>query len=137
MNEVGFNYEVYRSYQASARDYPHLVPFPGSDPKYLLTVPYEFATGGHDFRIDAGFLYDGASIPTMLGLTWVITYSKFNPIVMRAALEHDFFCIRRFPFVPYDMAARRFHEVLLQDGADPTKARLMYEAVVRCGPKWP
>jgi hypothetical protein len=87
-------------------------------------------------EIKAGFTFDGASIPSLTGFTWVVTYSPFDPIVMRAALVHDYICVTQPARIPPKLAAKAFRTMLLEDGASPWKAELMYRAILLGGPKW-
>tara|TARA_R110000796_G_scaffold55182_1_gene128649 strand:- start:34 stop:408 length:375 start_codon:yes stop_codon:yes gene_type:complete len=87
-------------------------------------------------EIKAGFTFDGASIPTFTGLTWALTYSPFDPIVMRAALLHDYLCVMQPAQITPKMAAQAFRTMLIEDGAAPWKANLMYRAILLAGPKW-
>lgn len=109
----------------------------GKKPRYQLLNMYRFDDeSGREWTIRPGYVYDGASIPTLTGLTWVATYSKFDPRVMRAALVHDYFCDTRPPKLNYLQAADLFHKMLLEDGAGKWKARTMVRAVKMFGPKW-
>lgn len=119
---------------------PVIRPMPtkrGEEPRYQLLNVYRFDDeSGREWTIRPGYVYDGASIPTLTGLTWVATYSKFDPRVMRAALVHDYFCDTRPPDFNYLQAADLFHRMLLEDGASEWKARAMVRAVKMFGPKW-
>ena len=98
------------------RKAPSLNPLPrltDGRKRYILQFEYEFEAVGSVWKIPARFIYDGASIPTLIGLTWVITYSKFDPWVMRAALCHDFFCELK-PEHPNSVeAANIFYQMLI------------------------
>jgi hypothetical protein len=74
---------------------PHVRPLPArkSGPRYQLVHDWYFKDlDGEQWAIKRGYVYDGASIPTLTGALWVATFSKFDPRVMRAALAHDFLC---------------------------------------------
>ena len=110
---------------------------PELGPRYQLLNVYRFDDGfGREWMIRPGYVYDGASIPTFIGLTWVATYSKFDPRVMRAALVHDYFCDTRPSNFSYMQAADLFRTMLVEDGASEWKARTMARAVKLFGPKW-
>ena len=87
-------------------------------------------------EIKAGFTFDGASIPTFTGFTWALTYSPFDPIVMRAALVHDYICVTQPKQITPKMAAQAFKTMLIEDGANAFKASCMYRAIMLGGPKW-
>jgi hypothetical protein len=97
---------------------------------------YQFEAFDRLWIVPEKFIYDGASIPTLTGLTWVATYSKTDSRVMRAALEHDWFCKIKPEGTASAMAAERFLQVLLEDGCSDVKAKTMYRAVKWFGPKW-
>lgn len=100
---------------------------------YMLDRPYEFSAMGKRWNIGAGFTYDGASVPKG---AWYTTHSPFNYKVMRAALEHDYFCVNKPTGTTSRAAAERFRQVLEEDGVGAIKRGLMYRAVVWFGPKW-
>ena len=119
---------------------PKLAPIPRGftegRSRLLLIENYNFIYRGKEWTVPVGYTYDGASIPTLTGLTWVLTYSKFDPAVLRAALVHDYFCDERPLNVSSLEAALLFHSMLVIDGANRTKARMMFQAVKWFGPKW-
>jgi len=86
--------------------------------------------------VPKGFVYDGASVPSMTGLSWAVTYSKFHPVVMRAALVHDYLCNMRPASISSVEAADLFYNMLIEDGASVFKANLMHLAVRSFGPQW-
>lgn len=98
-----------------------------------LEQDYDFTWNDTNFRIMKGFTWDGASIPRFF---WRLVGGPFVPQYWRASLVHDFFCIRRFDFVPYDSAAEIFHKILLEDNVSSFKAGVMKSAVLLGGPKW-
>jgi hypothetical protein len=111
----------------------------GHSRKYVLAKPYPlYDTPIFQWysAIPAGFVYDGASIPSFTGFTWAVTYSPFRPEVMRAALVHDFLCNQRPTHFSSAQAADLFFDMLIADGAKPWKARLMRRGVNFAGPKW-
>lgn len=110
---------------------PVLVPDPASG-LYVLHEPWEFAINrGGVYSIPAGFSYDGASIPKG---AWYTTYSPFNPVVMAAALEHDWLCVNRPKGISSKDAAEHFRDRLVYVGL--VRRTLMYRAVLWFGPRW-
>ena len=122
----------------SFQDSPWMRPLPAlkSGPRYQLMRDWYFTDlAGERWAVKHGYIYDGASIPTLSGLTWAATYSKFDPRVMRAALAHDFLCDVTPAETNYLNAADLFGEMLMQDGCGKWKARTMVWAVKMFGPK--
>ena len=116
---------------------PKLRPLPGKNERYQLVEPYWVQRANTPrFLIHAGYCFDGASIPSVIGLTWAVTYSKFHPKVMRAALVHDWLCDDRPAWSTSRVAADIFQQMLYEDGASRKKAALMVRAVRWFGPKW-
>lgn len=109
---------------------PELQPVPEIG-RYRLTQDWPFEARGFHFAIPAGYPYDGASVPRG---AWYTTYSPYNPVVMVAALEHDWLCDQRPSIVRYKAAASHFRVRLIH--ATPLKRELMYQAVLRFGPRW-
>jgi hypothetical protein len=124
----------------SFQDAPHLRPLPQRDgvgPRYQLIRDWYFKDlSGEKWAIKHGYIYDGASIPTLTGLTWAATYSKFDPRVMRAALAHDYFCDCQPAEISSDEAADLFGHMLIEDGAGKWRAAMMVKAVKSFGPHW-
>ncbi len=110
---------------------------PGGKVRYQLLEDYWFDDQcGEQWVIRAGYCYDGASIPTLIGITRVMTFGKFDSRVMRAAIVHDFFCDTRPETFNSSQAAELFEKMLLEDGAGKTRAAMMRRAVDMFGPHW-
>jgi len=115
---------------------PRIAPLPpASDglPRYVLVESHPFKAFGQWWDIDAGYVYDGASVPKS---GWLLSYPPGHSAVLRAALHHDFFCDLRPVTISSLDAATLFHDELVEDGADPERARLMFTAVKSFGPQW-
>ena len=121
-----------------AEMYPVLAPLPGAASRYILMRDFRVIADdlGVDFEIPRGYVYDGASVPTITGLSWAATYAKCDSRVMRAAMVHDWFCDARPPNVSSRPAADLFHQMLLEDGATRPRAWTMRAAVRAFGPQW-
>ena len=102
---------------------PILKPVPTKN-KYILVEDYHVQFDDTEFKIEKGFVFDGASIPVYAR---AITYSPFHPDVMSAAIVHDY--MYRYKPVDRKTADRVFYERLTENGADPLKSDLMYRAV--------
>ena len=118
---------------------PTLVPLTAKDapkPKYRVVSPYRILAAGRTWTVPQGFMYDGASIPTLMGALWVLTYSPFHPWVMPAACVHDYFCDNKPSDFNSVQAAELFRVMLLWAGVSEFKARAMWRAVRVGGPRW-
>ena len=116
---------------------PDLRPIPGDANWYQLKHAYDFVDQFEKvWRIPPGYVYDGASVPSVVGLTWAATYAKTDSRVMRAALVHDFFCDNKPAEMSSADACDLFHKMLLEDGASAAKAGMMAKAVRWFGPQW-
>ena len=107
----------------------------GEDGRLESTAPYPFtATDGSEHCLPRGYRWDGASIPPV---AWESTYRPTDHVVRRASACHDWLCELREQGVPTSrIAAETFFDMLIQDGAAPDRAVLMYRAVYVAGPRW-
>ncbi len=91
----------------------------------MLMLAYTTTVDGVQFEVEAGFVYDGATIPratwTALGLT------PFSGVLARGALLHDW--LYRTHRVTRERADELLYLAILADGCEPHKARAVYEAV--------
>jgi len=111
---------------------PCLVPVPWRD-LWCVDGDFEVESRGHKIVVPGFFLIDGASIPSML---WAICYHPFDTRVIAAAIVHDWLYWNHQ--VSKKEADLIFLDIMLQNGADETKARLMYHAVSLFGEQyWP
>ena len=79
----------------------------------------------------AGLDFDGATIPMPL---WSLVGSPYTGRYRRAAVIHDYYCEHLYR--PWEGVHRMFYDAMITDGVEPTKAKLMYYAVFRFGPRW-
>lgn len=81
--------------------------------------------------VPKGTVVDGASIPqpfwTLIGGPWEGAYRD-------ASIIHDYYCDRRSR--TWKSVHRVFYEGMSARNVDPLKAKLMYYAVYRFGPRW-
>ncbi len=84
-----------------------------------------------DWPVPAGVLVDGASIPQIL---WTLIGGPFAGRYRNASIVHDHFCVTRTR--PWAETHRMFYTAMRCSGVDPAKARIMYYAVYRFGPRW-
>ncbi len=109
----------------------------GGERRFVLDKEWSFFYRGNDWVIDKGYTWNGANIPSLIGITWAITYSRYHPVVILPSLFHDYFCDLRDPRVGHKAAAELFAAMLIQEGAPPWKAETMKKAVLSpFGPKW-
>lgn len=100
---------------------PVLVPIPeAEDPLWRLDRPLHT----HGVLVPAGFVCDLASVPWW---AWKFTYPKAHPDTAAAAVVHDW--LYRTKAVNRRTADLIFLAILLDNGAKPWKARIMYRAV--------
>ncbi len=78
-----------------------------------------------------GLVFDGATIPQAL---WSFVGSPYTGLYRRAAIIHDFYCTHLYR--DWQSVHRVFYNAMITDGVGPIKAKLMYYAVVRFGPRW-
>ena len=119
---------------------PIVTPVPwrlGKGRRYRLVTEYYFEDVLSVWHmIPQGYMTDGASIPTLTGLTWAAMYSKYDPIVMRSALCHDYLCSARPLGTTSAQACELFQRMLMEDGAGRIRAQMMARAVSMFGPQW-
>ena len=81
--------------------------------------------------VPKGWVVDGASIPQPL---WAFVGGPFSGKYRDASVIHDYFCdVRRRP---WDEVHQLFYDAMRVSGVSPLKAKLMYLAVYRFGPRW-
>ncbi|ACI56869.1 protein of unknown function DUF1353 [Rhizobium leguminosarum bv. trifolii WSM2304] len=85
------------------------------------------------WQAKAGLLTDGASIPRIF---WPIVGHPYEGLYLDAAVIHDFYCMEKNRYRKWQDVHHVFHEAMLTKGVGPTKAKLMFFAVWRFGPRW-
>lgn len=102
-----------------------------SNTRTMLTADYAVTTDVGVVHMDAGFESDGASIPER---TWsLLGLHPFSGCVVRAALVHD--ALVQGELCAMEDANIIFYELLIADGCQPDKAKVMYRAVCMAGPE--
>jgi hypothetical protein len=86
---------------------------------------------GRQWKAPKGFIIDGASIPRLF---WPIVGSPFDPRFRKASVVHDVACVEKT--VHWQDVHRMFYYACLCDGLNTIKAKVMYAAVFRFGPRW-
>jgi hypothetical protein len=105
------------------------------DPKgrnFELEQPFGYIDpSGTRWQAEKGLVTDGASIPWPL---WSIIGGPFEGEYRRAAIIHDFYCDRKYR--SWKRTHRVFYDAMITGGVSLIKAKLMYYAVWRFGPRW-
>jgi hypothetical protein len=97
-----------------------------------LRAPFGFRDSkGVYWRVPAGFVSDGASIP---GSLWSFVGSPLTGQYVGAAVVHDYFCVVRRR--SWRMTHKVFYEAMLASGVNINKARELYTGVMLRGPRW-
>jgi hypothetical protein len=91
---------------------------------YIILEDYNYKDGSVDIWIPRSFYYDGASIPSLL---WFLLYNPFDPVVMEAALIHDWLYSTKV--VNRSIADRILKTKLKDDGADWLRRNLIWLGV--------
>jgi endonuclease G len=74
---------------------------------------------------------DGASIPRPF---WSVIGGPFEGLYLEASVVHDYYCDHHLR--PWRDVHRMFYDAMLCRGVSGFKARIMYYAVYRFGPRW-
>ncbi|QCW28099.1 DUF1353 domain-containing protein [Lysobacter enzymogenes] len=122
----------------AAADYGRFVGLPakialdenGRSAELLEPIGY-VATSGVEWPVPAGAWLDGASIPKAF---WSVIGGPFEGKYREPSIVHDHYCIVKTQ--PWRDTHRMFHAAMLCRGVSGFKARVMYYAVYRFGPRW-
>jgi hypothetical protein len=88
---------------------------------------------GRDWIAQKGDKTDGASIPKEL---WSVVGGPYEGLYRDAAVFHDVECARPVHTATWQETHRMFLEGMLSNGLEERRAKTMYAAVYRFGPKW-
>ncbi len=83
------------------------------------------------WHVPAGATVDGASIPKPL---WSLIGGPFEGKYREASVVHDYYCENKQR--TWENTHNVFFEAMLTSGEAPRRAKLMYWAVYRFGPRW-
>lgn len=83
------------------------------------------------WSVPAEAVVDGASIPRAF---WSIVGGPLDGDYRDASIIHDWYCDRRTS--TWQATHRVFFDAMLTSGVGPTKAKIMYYAVLWGGPRW-
>jgi hypothetical protein len=99
---------------------------------FELVEPFGYIDpNGVRWQAEKGLVTDGASIPQVL---WSVVGGPYEGNYRRAAIIHDFYCDRKYR--NWERVHRVFYDAMLTGGVNLLKAKLMYYAVWRFGPRW-
>lgn len=84
-----------------------------------------------EWNVPIDTIVDGASIPRVF---WSLIGGPFEGSYRNASIVHDYFCCIRTK--PWADVHRMFHDAMLCSGVPSLKARIMFYAVYRFGPRW-
>lgn len=86
---------------------------------------------GSDWPVPPDAKVDGASIPRLF---WTLIGGPFEGKYRNASVIHDFYCDTKKR--PWRDTHRMFHDAMRCQGVTAAKAKVMYYAVYRFGPRW-
>jgi hypothetical protein len=99
--------------------------------KVKLIEPYGYVDpAGEQWDVPAGYLTDGASVPTAL---WAL-YPPFTGAYRSAAVIHDYYCDNKQR--SWQDTHKVFYNAMRAAGVDENTAKIMYGAVYLFGPRW-
>ena len=87
---------------------------------------------GTEWIVPPGTIVDGASIPKLF---WSLIGGPFEGRYRNASVVHDRYCDTRER--PWRDTHRMFYEAMRCNGVQALKAKVMFYAVNRFGPRWP
>ena len=102
----------------------------GRTVRLLAPISYTQANGTA-WPVPKDIELDGASIPRFL---WSLIGGPFEGRYRDASIVHDHYCVVRTR--SWQDTHRVFYDAMLSSGETSTKAKVMYYAVYRFGPRW-
>ncbi len=103
----------------------------GRQAKLLAPISYRQGNGTA-WPVPVDSLLDGASIPRLF---WTLIGGPFEGLYRDASIVHDRYCVTKER--PWPDTHRMFYEAMRCSGVAEAKAKIMYYAVYRFGPRWP
>ena len=103
-----------------------LIVSPYGNYTFIVLEDYTFtnSVSGVTYTVPKNFITDGASIPRVF---WSVFGGPFCPKNLEASIQHDFLISEGVPGSERDL---QFYSVLVKNGTDKWKARIMYLGVV-------
>lgn len=104
-----------------------------SDGRHMqLKRPFGYVDAGdREWPVPSETIVDGASIPRVF---WSLIGGPLEGLYRNASIVHDHHCVVRAN--PWRDVHRMFYEAMLCSGVPGIKARVMFYAVYRFGPRW-
>jgi hypothetical protein len=100
--------------------------------KMQLTIDYSYTDPeGLSWRAPKDSVVDGASIPR---LAWSAIGGPFEGKYRKASVVHDVACDKKDR--RWQAVHSMFYKAMICGGVDEVKAKVMYQAVYHCGPRW-
>lgn len=97
-----------------------------------LKQPFGYVEeGGREWPVPSEAVVDGASIPRVF---WSLIGGPFEGQYRNASVVHDYYCDMQTR--PWQDTHRVFYEAMLCSGVGDIRAKTMYYAVYRFGPRW-
>lgn len=96
----------------------------------LAPISYTHQSGA-EWPVPAGVKLDGASIPRPF---WSVIGGPFEGKYRNASIVHDHYCVVKMR--DWQATHRMFHDAMRCSGVGRTKAKIMFYAVYRFGPRW-
>jgi hypothetical protein len=97
-----------------------------------LLAPYAFVDSDRvRWDVPSGAIVDGASIPKAF---YSFIGGPLDGLYRDASVIHDWYCDRRSR--PWQSVHRVFYEAMQSSGVEPWRAKVMYAAVQKFGPRW-
>lgn len=90
-----------------------------------------YAEDGSEWPVPADAIVDGASIPQPF---WSVIGGPFEGLYREASIIHDFYCDTQTR--AWRATHRMFYEAMRCKGVGAVRAKVMYYAVYRFGPRW-
>jgi hypothetical protein len=110
---------------------PQVVLLPDGRLVRLLAALTYLQADGTRWPVPAGVELDGASIPRFL---WSLIGGPFEGRYRDASIIHDHYCVVRTR--SWRDTHRMFYDAMRSSGESMPKAKIMYYAVYRFGPRW-
>ncbi|MBY5794991.1 DUF1353 domain-containing protein [Rhizobium leguminosarum] len=104
--------------------------------KYVFEIIENYGyldSGGRMWQAKSGLLTDGASIPSVF---WPIVGHPYEGLYLNAAVIHDYYCMEQNRYRRWKDVHHVFYDAMLANGVSQFKAKLMFFAVWRFGPRW-
>lgn len=98
---------------------------------HLITQISYTGPNGVEWIVPPDSLLDGASIPRAF---WTLIGGPFEGKYRNASIVHDRYCVDHLR--TWQDTARMFHDAMRCSGVGSVKAKIMFYAVYRFGPRW-